>query len=420
MYRGNRRAARLAGRGGSAAPAVGRSRVVWAENISRGALPCPRDSVLYNLTFRVLATDGMTQPVRTIGISTGGGDAPGLNAVIRAVVRTATERYHWRVIGVTNGFDGLIWPEQCVQLTRESIRGILPRGGTIIGTTNRGNPFRYEVEEEGVAIYNDYSMACLENVKRLGLDALVVIGGDGTLAIAHQFSVLGVPVVGVPKTIDNDLPSTDVTFGFDTALHVATDAIDRLHTTAESHNRVMVVEVMGRDAGWIALHAGIAGGAHVVLIPEIPFTIQNVCAAIRRRDAIGRRFSMVVVAEGVRLPAADAMGRPFPTAKVRSPAVLVGNSISDATGKDVRVTILGHVQRGGSPSPFDRILATRFGVAAVELIARGEFGRMVTLRGTRIESVALGEATGRIHTVDPASDRVSAARAVGISFGDAP
>jgi len=357
--------------------------------------------------------------IRTIGISTGGGDAPGLNAVIRAVVRCANERHGWRVLGIRNGFDGLIWPEQCVELTRESIRGILPRGGTIIGTTNRGNPFRYEIEEDGATLERDYSVECMENWKSLGLDALVVIGGDGTLSIANEFSKRGLAVVGVPKTIDNDLLSTDVTFGFDTALHVATDAIDRLHTTAESHHRVMVVEVMGRDAGWIALHAGIAGGVHVILIPEIPFTIENVCAAIRRRDAIGRHFSLVVVAEGVRLPAADGLGRPFPARKVRSPAVLIGNAIGDVTGKDVRVTILGHVQRGGSPSPFDRILATRFGVAAVELIARGEFGRMVCLRGTRIESVPLGEAIGGCHFIDPASDRVQAARAVGVSFGDA-
>ena len=362
----------------------------------------------------------MAAGVRTIGISTGGGDAPGLNAVIRAVVRCASERYGWRVLGIRNGFDGLIWPEQCVELTRESIRGILPRGGTIIGTTNRGNPFRYQIEEDGATLERDYTVECLENWKSLGLDAMVVIGGDGTLSIANEFSKLGLAVVGVPKTIDNDLLSTDVTFGFDTALHVATDAIDRLHTTAESHHRVMVVEVMGRDAGWIALHAGIAGGVHVILIPEIPFTIENVCAAIRRRDAIGRHFSLVVVAEGVHLPAKDALGRPFPATKVRSPAVLIGNAIGDVTGKDVRVTILGHVQRGGSPSPFDRILATRFGVGAVELIARGEFGRMVCLRGTRIESVPLSEAIGGCNFVDPRSDRVQAARAVGVSFGDAP
>ena len=361
----------------------------------------------------------MADAIRTIGISTGGGDAPGLNAVIRAAVRCATEQHGWRVIGIRNGFDGLIWPEQCVELTRESIRGILPRGGTILGTTNRGNPFRYEIEEDGAIVLRDYSVECMDNWKRLGLDAMIVIGGDGTLALASEFCTRGFPAVGVPKTIDNDLPSTDVTFGFDTALQVATDAIDRLHTTAESHNRVMLVEVMGRDAGWIALHAGIAGGVHVILLPEIPFTIENVCAAIRRRDAIGRHFTVVVVAEGVRLPATDGMGRPFPSSRVRNPSVLIGNAIGEMTGKDVRVTILGHVQRGGTPTAFDRILATRFGVAAVELIARGEFGRVVCLRGTRIESVPLAEAVGKEGSVDPASERIQAARSVGISFGDA-
>jgi 6-phosphofructokinase 1 len=360
----------------------------------------------------------MASPIRTIGISTGGGDAPGLNAVIRAVAWCAMNRHSWRVLGIRNGFDGLIWPEQCAELTRQDIRGILPRGGTIIGTTNRGNPFRYEIEDNGNIVHRDYSAKCLENWRLLGLDAMVVIGGDGTLAIANQFQERGLSVVGVPKTIDNDLSSTDVTFGFDTALHVATDAIDRLHTTAESHHRVMVVEVMGRDAGWIALHAGIAGGVHVILIPEIAFTIENVCAVIRQRDAIGRHFSLVVVAEGVRLPATDGLGRPFPASRVRNPSVLIGNAISEVTGKDVRVTILGHVQRGGSPSPFDRILATRYGVGAVDLIARGEFGRMVCLRGTHIESVPLSEALGTPHFVDPQSDRVLAARAVGISFGD--
>ena len=362
----------------------------------------------------------MAGATRTIGISTGGGDAPGLNAVIRAVVRSATDQHGWRVLGIRNGFDGLIWPEQCVELTREAIRGILPRGGTIIGTTNRGNPFRYEIEEDGATIRRDFSVECRQNWKRLGLDAMVVIGGDGTLAIANEFHSRGMNVVGVPKTIDNDLSSTDVTFGFDTALHVATDAIDRLHTTAESHHRVMVVEVMGRDTGWIALHAGIAGGVHVILIPEIPFTVENVCAAIRRRDAIGRHFSLVVVAEGVRLPETDGTGRPFPASRVRNPSVLIGNAIADVTGKDVRVTILGHVQRGGSPSPFDRILATRYGVAAVDLIASGQFGRMVCLRGTQIESVPIAEAIGTLHCIDPKSDRVQAARAVGVSFGDEP
>jgi len=356
----------------------------------------------------------------TIGISTGGGDAPGLNAVIRAVVQSAVEKHGWRVLGIRNGFDGLIWPEQSVELTPHDVLGILPRGGTIIGTTNRGNPFRYEIEEDGAIIHRDYSVECKQNWKRLGLDAMVVIGGDGTLSIANEFQSRGMSVVGVPKTIDNDLSSTDVTFGFDTALHVATEAIDRLHTTAESHHRVMVVEVMGRDTGWIALHAGIAGGVHVILLPEIPFTIENVCSAIRRRDASGQKFSLVVVAEGVRLPSTDGLGRPFPASRVRNPSVLIGNAIGDVTGKDVRVTILGHVQRGGSPSPFDRILATRYGVAAVELIAEKRFGRMVCLRGTEIQSVPIAEAIGTVHCIDPSSERIEAARAVGVSFGDAP
>jgi ATP-dependent phosphofructokinase / diphosphate-dependent phosphofructokinase len=360
----------------------------------------------------------MASDIRTIGISTGGGDCPGLNGVIRAVVRSAINEFGWRVIGVTNGFDGLIWPERCVELDVQSVSGILPRGGTIIGTTNKGNPFRYEIEEGGEKVTKDFSRQCLENMKGLGMDALVVIGGDGTLGIADRFFKMGMNVVGVPKTIDNDLSATDVTFGFDTALHVATDALDRLHTTAESHHRVMVLEVMGRDAGWIALHAGIAGAVHVILIPEIPFTIEGVCEAIRKRESTGRQFSLVVVAEGVKMPEKDAMGKPFPRGRVLRPGVLVGNSIGDATGKDVRVTILGHLQRGGTPSPFDRLLATRFGVAAVELIARGEFGRMVCLRGTKIQSVRLDEAVGAQNLVDPQGDKVRAARAIGITFGD--
>jgi len=227
----------------------------------------------------------MVTSARTIGVCNGGGDCPGLNAVIRAVVRTAKLEYGWRVIGVANGFNGLIWPEQSQELTLESIRGILPRGGTILGTTNRGNPFAFPIEENGRSVVHDYSGRCIESLKKFGIEGLVVIGGDGTLTIAHEFSKLGVKVVGVPKTIDNDLMATEFTFGFDTALHVATDAIDRLHTTGESHHRVMVIEVMGRDAGWIALHSGLAGGADVILIPEIPFTIETVCEAISQREA---------------------------------------------------------------------------------------------------------------------------------------
>jgi 6-phosphofructokinase 1 len=257
-------------------------------------------------------------------------------------------------------------------------------------------------------------------MKRLRIDALVVIGGDGTLRIAANFFKLGMNVVGVPKTIDNDLSATEVTFGFDTALHVATDAIDRLHTTAESHHRVMVIEVMGRDAGWIALQAGLAGGADVILIPEIPFTIENVCETIHRRELSGANFSLVVVAEGVKLPEKDALGKQFPPAKPGNVGNTIGYAIREYLNKEVRVTVLGHIQRGGSPSPFDRILATRFGVCAADLIARGEFGRMVCLRDGKIQSVSLEESVGAYKSVSPESDYVRAARGVGIAFGDQP
>jgi 6-phosphofructokinase 1 len=255
-------------------------------------------------------------------------------------------------------------------------------------------------------------------MRKLGLDALIAIGGDGTLTIARDLGKMGIPIVGVPKTIDNDLSATEVTFGFDTALHVATDAIDRLHTTAESHGRVMVIEVMGRDAGWIALHSGVAGGADVILLPEIPFTIEAVCECLRKRAATGKKFSMVVVAEGVKLPAKDPSGKPFPAPRPGQVGFLIGDAIHTFLKQDVRVTVLGHIQRGGSPSPFDRILATRFGVEAVELIARGEFGRMVCLRAGEIESVTLDEAVGETRLVDPKGSMVRTARALGMNFGD--
>jgi 6-phosphofructokinase 1 len=360
----------------------------------------------------------MAQTIQTIGIANGGGDCPGLNAVIRGAVRAAILRHGWRVIGINDGFDGLIWTERTLPLTVESIAGILPRGGTILGTTNRGNPFHYFVEEDGKKVEHDYSLKCSENVQKLGIDAVIAIGGDGTLTIARDLCRLGIPMIGVPKTIDNDLSATEVTFGFDTALHVATDAIDRLHTTAESHGRVMVIEVMGRDAGFIALHSGIAGGADVILLPEIPFTLETVCERLRERAATGKKFSMVVVAEGIKLPPTDANGKPFPAPRPGQVGFLIGDAIHTMLKKDVRVTVLGHIQRGGSPSPFDRILATRFGVEAVELIARGEFGRMVCLRAGEIESVPFDDAVGEVRMVDPKGSMVRTARAVGITFGD--
>jgi 6-phosphofructokinase 1 len=359
--------------------------------------------------------------VRTIGICTGGGDCPGLNAVIRAAVKCAVQKYGWQVVGIRDGFDGLIWPEKSARLELQSVSGILPRGGTILGTTNRGNPFEYKLVEDGREVVRDLSQRVLDNARTLGLYALIVVGGDGTQKIGLELHRRGLPVVGVPKTIDNDLSATDVTFGFDTALHTATDAIDKIHTTAESHHRIMLVEVMGRDVGWIALEAGLAGGAHVVLIPEIPFRIDRICEFVRQRQAQGRRFTIVVVAEGVKLPPelaerCERERRSSPRAG--SVAGVIADAIGRSSKRETRVTVLGHIQRGGSPSPFDRILSTRFGVAAVELIAQGGFGRMVCLRGGRVDSVDIAEAVGAMKCVNPDGELVRTARAIGVCFGD--
>ncbi len=358
----------------------------------------------------------------TIGISTGGGDCPGLNAVIRAATKCAIQKYGWRVMGIADGFDGLIESSGTRELTLKDISGILPRGGTILGTTNRGNPFAWRTTDaSGNPISEDVSARVVENARKLGIDAVIVIGGDGTQNIGLQLYRKGLKTVGVPKTIDNDLSATEVTFGFDTALHTCVEAIDKLFSTAESHHRVMVCEVMGRDAGWIALEAGIAGGAHVILLPEIPFTIQKVCEFILEREKTGKRFSVVVVAEGIKpLPEMRAQyereRRAFPRAGA------MGNLIGDALGmclkKEVRVTVLGHTQRGGSPSPFDRILSTRFGVEAVELIARGEFGKMVALRGGDIVAVDVAEACGQMKRVSPNDQLVRMAKSIGVCFGD--
>jgi 6-phosphofructokinase 1 len=351
--------------------------------------------------------------IRCIAISTGGGDAPGLNAVIRAAVKCAILKYKWKVIGIQDGFDGLIWPEKSRELTLKDVSGILPRGGTILGTTNRGNPFRYKTIENGQEVVNDISCDIIENARKLGIDAIITIGGDGSQTIAQELFNKGVNIVGVPKTIDNDLSATEVTFGFDTALTTATDAIDKIHTTAASHHRIMVVEVMGRDAGWIALEAGIAGGAHVILIPEIRFTVEHICEYVAKRESYGKRFTIIVVAEGINLPpelkenrCAGAVGN------------LVGNAIATKARKEVRVSVLGHIQRGGSPTPFDRILATRFGVAAVDLIAGGQFGKMVRLRNECIGCVDFSEAIGKLKVVNPRGELVQMARSIGICFGD--
>lgn len=368
----------------------------------------------------------MSIEIKTIGVSTGGGDAPGLNAVIRAVVKAAITSHGWRVIGIEDGFDGLIWPGKTRELTLKDVSGILSRGGTILGTTNRGNPFEYKVEEDGKLVTRNYSDRVVENVRMLGIDALVTIGGDGTLKIALELCRKGLNIVGVPKTIDNDLSATDQTFGFDTAVNTATEAIDKLHTTAESHHRVMVLEVMGRDTGWIALHSGIAGGAHIILIPEIPFSLENILRAIREREREGFKYSLAVVAEGIKLmggaaiqgqpPGAAEDRRRTPRAGALSNAL--GECIASGCRRETRVTVLGHLQRGGSPTPFDRVLSSRFGVGAVEMVARHEFGRMVCLRGNSIESTTLEEACGVMKAVDPNGELVRTARALGIRFGD--
>ena len=359
--------------------------------------------------------------IKTIAISTGGGDCPGLNAVIRAAVKCAVMKYGWRVIGVQDGFDGLIWPERCCELTLDTVSGILPRGGTILGTTNRGNPFQYKLVEDGREVVRDFSEQVVANARAAGIDALIVIGGDGTQGIGLKLHRQGLPVVGVPKTIDNDLSATEITFGFDTALHTVTDAIDKLFSTAESHHRVMVLEVMGRDAGWIALHGGLAGGAHVILIPEIEYDIENVCEYIQLREELGKRFTVICVAEGIKIPAHlqprfEQERRRFPRAG--SIGNLIGDAIGSCTKKEVRVTVLGHTQRGGSPSPFDRVLSTRFGVAAVELIAQGGFGKMVALKGSQVQFVDIAEAVGAMKAVDPNGELVRSAKAIGVCFGD--
>jgi 6-phosphofructokinase 1 len=351
--------------------------------------------------------------IRCIGIATGGGDAPGLNAVIRAATKAAILKYGWKVIGIPDGFDGLIWPEKSFELTLKEVSGILPRGGTILGTTNRGDPFHYKKTENGKEVQRDISCKVITNAAKLGIDAVISIGGDGSQKIAYELFKKGMKIVGVPKTIDNDLSATDVTFGFDTALHTVTDAIDKIHTTAESHHRVMVVEVMGRDCGWIALEAGIAGGAHVILIPEIPFTIEYICRIIKERTKQGKDFTIVVVAEGVKLPPELKENR-----RMSAVGNLIGGAIAKASRKEVRISVLGHIQRGGTPTPFDRVLGTRFGVAAVDLIAAGGFGMMVALRGDSIVSVDVAHAIGHLKSVNPNGEIVRAARAIGIGFGD--
>ncbi|HEU0292625.1 MAG TPA: ATP-dependent 6-phosphofructokinase [Anaerolineales bacterium] len=359
--------------------------------------------------------------MKRIGILTGGGDAPGLNAVIRAAVKTAILQYGCEVLGIRNGYDGFIDEDGIIPLKLETVRGILPRGGTILGTANRGNPFARKIVRAGKEVTIDVSDKIVKGIKRLKLDALLVLGGDGTLHISHELYQKGVPVIGVPKTIDNDIGGTDITFGFDTALSIATEAIDRLHTTAEAHHRVMVLELMGRDAGFITLHAGVAGGADVILIPEIPFRYEAVAAKVRERVEHGTLFSIIAVSEGAK-PAGGGQvysrrGDEVYVPRLGGISQVVGEYLEDQ-GFETRVTVLGHLQRGGTPTAFDRWLATRYGAAAVRVAAQGKFDSMVALRSARIVDIPLAEALAVPKRVEVDGDAVVTARGIGISFGD--
>jgi 6-phosphofructokinase 1 len=369
----------------------------------------------------------VSSPIRRIAINTGGGDAPGLNAVIRAVVIAAISR-GWECYGIRDGFGGILSPERypdggMMLLTLDRVRGIAHLGGTIIGTSNKGNPLRFPVQQpDGTVKEVDRSDELLAFFARQGVDALVSVGGDGSLTIANALHQKGLRVVSVPKTIDNDLDKTFTTFGFDTAVSFATECLDRLHSTAESHQRVMVVEVMGRYAGWIALHAGIAGGAHSILIPEIPFDLDKVTAKVKWRDARGRMYSIVVVAEGAK----PANGRRAVIAPAEAGQAErlggigehVAKAIQERTGKDVRLVVLGHLLRGGSPTAFDRLAALRFGAAAVRALEAGHSGVMVALAFPNVVYVALEEVAGRMKGVPLDSDTLQTARDLGISFGD--
>ncbi len=357
-----------------------------------------------------------------IAISTGGGDAPGLNAVIRAAVLSAVSR-GWEVLGIKRGYSGLLGEDEVVPLTADSVRGIAHLGGTILRTTNRGNPFHYPIRRSDGTIQEiDRSDELIARACELGIDAIITIGGDGSLRIAQRLFEKGLKIVAVPKTIDNDVSGTITSFGFDTAVNTAMEAIDKLHTTAESHDRVIVMEVMGRRAGFIALHSGVAGTADVILIPEIPYDIDRVCEKILARDRSGRHFSIVVAAEGAYPIGGEesVIGESLPGEEKRLGGVAdkVARQIQERTGKECRSLVLGHLQRGGAPTSYDRLLATRFGGAAVRAIAEGKFGTMVALQSPHIVCIPITEALATPKRVDPNHDIVMTARATGISFGD--
>lgn len=345
---------------------------------------------------------------KTIGVLTGGGDSPGLNAVLRAVVKTAMVKYGYNVIGFKNGYRGLVL-NNFNRFKPDDVSGILDKGGTILGTSDRDNPFNFMLEKDGIVEYKDMSDIVIENAKMFGIDSMVIIGGNGTLKSARDLARKGLNVVGVPKSINNDIFYTDMTFGFMTAVETATDAIDKLHSTAESHHRVMILEVVGNKTGWIALEAGLAGGADIILIPEIPYDINRVAQKIMERKNVGKHFSIIVAAEGAR--AVNEENEPGIGGKLAEQLELITNI-------NTKVTVLGYLQRGGRPVPYDRVLSTRYGVAAAELIHRENFGVMVSLKGNEITSVPLEEAVDCIKTVPAEGELISIARSVGVGLGD--
>jgi 6-phosphofructokinase 1 len=360
---------------------------------------------------------------KKIAINTGGGDAPGLNAVIEAVVMASQSR-GWEVYGIKNGYAGLLDTDEIIHLTAENVRHISSTGGTILGTTNKGNPFRMPIANAaGETELRDVSDRVVENFRRLRFDCLIAVGGDGSLKIAYDFFKKAMPVIGVPKTIDNDLAGTVITFGFDTAVSTATDAIDRLHSTAKSHERVMVVEVMGRTAGWIALNSGLSGGADVILIPEIPFDMDKVCGHIMERELHGQKYAIVVAGEGA-MPVGGAAIDKGKGEAGRQEVLLggigefVSKEIAKKTGKDTRSIVLGHLQRGGSPTTFDRLVALRFGAAAVRAAEEGNFGTMIALDPPEVKAIPLEDVMGKIKRVPLESDSIKTAKDMGISFGD--
>jgi len=360
--------------------------------------------------------------IMRIALSTGGGDAPGLNAVIRAAVLSAVNR-GWEVLGIKKGYAGLLGEEEVIPMTAATVRGIAHLGGTILRTTNRGNPFSYPIlQPDGSFIEKDRSGELIENARKLGIDAVISIGGDGSMSIAHQLCERGMKIVCVPKTIDNDVSGTITTFGFDTAVNTALEAIDKLHTTAESHDRVIVLEVMGRHAGFIALHAGLAGTADVILIPEIPYDIDKVCEKIMARSRSGRHFSIVVIAEGAfpsgEGPAIRGKSMPGQAARIGGVAERLADEIEELTKKETRSLILGHLQRGGQPTSYDRLLAVRFGGAAVRAVADEKWDHMIALQSPHIVTVPLAEVLKTPKRVEINHDTVLTARATGISFGD--